>query len=165
MKTLLIILLLIPTWAFSQVDKQLLISETGQKLTGTWLLKIFEKDSLTIEQRIVGKKYLDITKIDGKKIKTEIKDGLNVIELSFDKYGRGEYQEFYQYQIYNKKKGDILEIVTCQPVPVLKFKNGKIVMHMTYMIGEGEEQILKLTGKKLILLSNNNLIRTYEKLK
>ncbi|MCX6219584.1 MAG: hypothetical protein NTZ69_01185 [Bacteroidia bacterium] len=165
MKAILIILLLVPTLTFSQVDKQLLLSETAKKLTGTWLLKNFEKDSISIEQKIVGERYMEITKICGRTVKTEAKDGLDVVKLSFDKFGRGGYQEFNKYQILGKKKGDIVEILTCQPVPELKFKSGKIIIHMTYMAGEGEEQIIELTENRLILLSNISLRRTYEKLK
>jgi hypothetical protein len=164
MRLIFAIIFLLPTLAFSQEDKTLSIVETGKKLTGTWLMKTYEKDSLIIEQKIVGEKYLSTTKIKGKPIKTEFKDGLDVLELSFDKYGKGKYQEYDHYQLIDKKNGDI-GISTCQPVPELKFKNGKIIILMTYMLGEGEEEIIQLTENKFTLLSNTQLRRTYERLK
>ncbi|HLO92223.1 MAG TPA: hypothetical protein VK172_13755 [Lentimicrobium sp.] len=157
-------LFLLPILTFSQVDKTLSIIETGKKLTGTWLLKTLEKDSLLIEQSIVGKKYLSTTKINGKLVKTEFKDGLDVIELSFGEYGISNYQEYHHYQIFNKK-GDDMSLETCQPVPELIFKYGKIIIHMTYMLGEGEEEIIQLTENKLTLLSNTQFRRTFERLK
>jgi len=164
MRSIFVIIFLIPILTFGQVDKTLSIVETGKKLTGTWLMKTYEKDSLTIEQRIDGKKYLSKTTINGKLVKTEFVDGLDVLELSFDKYGKGEYQEYEHYQLFNKREGDI-SISTCQPVPELKFKNGKVIIHMTYMLGEGEEEIIQLTENKFTLLSNTQLRRTYERLK
>ena len=164
MRSIFVIIFLIPILTFGQVDKTLSIVETGKKLTGTWLMKTYEKDSLTIEQRIDGKKYLSKTTIYGKLVKTEFVDGLDVLELSFDKYCKGEYQEYEHYQLFNKREGDI-SIITCQPVPELKYKNGKVIIHMTYMLGEGEEEIIQLTENKFTLLSNTQLRRTYERLK
>lgn len=164
MRFIFAIIFLIPILTFSQIDKSLSIVETGKKLTGTWLLKTFEKDSLTIVQSIIGEKYLSTTIINGKIVKTEFMDGLDVLELSFNQYGKGEYQEYDHYHLFNKKEGDI-SIITCQPVPELKFKNGKIIILMTYMLGEGEEEIIQLTENKFTLLSNTKLHRTYERLK
>lgn len=86
-----------------------------------------------------------------------------IIELSFDKVGRGEYQEYFNYQIDNKKNDDI-ELNDCQPVPELVFKNGKIVIQMTYMLGEDIEEIIELNETNLILFNNNNVRRTFKRL-
>lgn len=163
MKKTLLILFLIPTLIFGQTDKNLRIADTAKVLTGRWLLTTFEKDSLKKEQKIINGEYLELIIKSGRTTETVKKDGLYVIELSFDKVGQGEYQEYFNYQIDNKKN-DYIEINECQPVPELVFKNGKIVIQMTYMLGEDKEEIIELNETNLILFNNNNVRRTFKRL-
>jgi hypothetical protein len=150
-----------PLLVSGQIDQKVSISETAEKLTGIWLMQTFEKDSLRTEQSIEGKKYIEKTLIDNQIVETHIKEGLYVVKLTFDEYGSGNYQSYDRYQL--KGGSTIEEIIMDQPVPQLKFKNGKILIVMTYMLGEGEEHIIELTENKLVLLSDNNVRRTFKK--
>jgi hypothetical protein len=162
MRRIFIFLLLIPTLTFSQAYKTLSIIELSKKLTGVWAMKTIEKDSLTIEQKIVGGKYSITTKINDRPIKTEYKDILTVLELAFDGYGKSVDKE--KDNISVDKNGDI-SVTSCPPRSSIEYKNGKIIIQTVYFIGEKEEEILELTDNKLILLSDTNMRITYERLK
>lgn len=154
MRSIFIILLLIPALTFSQEYKKLSVIELSKKLSGLWVMKTFEKDSLTIVQEKVGGKILITTKIKEKPIKTEYKDILNVIELAFDGYGRSV-----------EKKEEWISI-SDGPISSIEYKKGKIIIQTVYFLGENEEEeILELTDDKLILLNDTNMRMTYERLK
>lgn len=89
-----------------------------------------------------------------------------VIEFSLNTVGRGGYQEYSNYQMFNKNTDEIVtEIESCQPAPELIIQDNKVVIHMTYMMGEDIEQIIKLTNDKLVLVNGSDQLRTYKKLK
>lgn len=154
MRSIFLILLIIPALTFSQEYKKLSIIELSKKLSGFWVMKTFEKDSLTIVQEKVDGKILITTKIKDKPIKTEFKDILNVIELAFDGYGRSV-----------EKKEEWISI-SDGPISSIEYKKGKIIIQTVYFLGENEEEeILELTDDKLILLNDTNMRMTYERLK
>lgn len=162
MRSIFIILLLIPALTFSQEYKKLSIIELSKKLSGLWVMKTFEKDSLTIVQEKVSGKILITTKIKDKPIKTEYKDILNVLELAFDGYGKSVDKE--KGNISVDKSGDISH-TSCPPVSTIEYENGKIIIQTVYFLGEKKEEILELTDNNLILLSDTNMRMTYERLK
>ncbi len=162
MRHILIILIFSPILAFSQTNSK--IESTASKLTGTWLLERYERDSLVRTQQIVNNKFIEETYVLGKLTGKEESKGGYVIELSFNPNGKGSHQEYYEYELA-AKDDDFIEINTCQPVPELKIRNGKIYIHMTYMMGEGEEEILQLTTNSLELLNDDGIRRTFKRIK
>lgn len=162
MRSIFVIFLLIPILTFGQAYKTLSIIELSKKLTGIWVLKTIEKDSLTIEQKIVNGKYSITTKIKDRPIATEHKDILNVLELAFDGYGKSVDKE--KGNISVDKNGDISD-TSCPPGSSIEYKKGKIIIQTVYFLGEKEEEILELTDNKLVLLSDTNMRMTYERLK
>ncbi len=164
MKKTLLILILFPTLIFGQTDKYLRIADTAKMLTGTWLRTTLEKDSLKKEQKIINGEYWELITKSGTVSETIQKEGFYVIELSFDEIGRGDHQEYSSYQVIDKDN-DFLEINSCQPFPELILNNNKIVIHMTYMLGEDIEEIIELSDNKLILLNNDNVRTTFKRIK
>lgn len=98
-----------PLIVSGQINQQASIAETAKKLTGIWLLQAYEKDSLRTEQSIEGKNYIEKTLINNQVVESRIKDGLDVVELTFDEYGAGKCQEYYHYQL--KRRRTIKELL------------------------------------------------------
>jgi hypothetical protein len=161
MRYFIIILTIFPLLSFGQTNSA--IEQTAKELSGTWLLERYELDSLVRTQDITGNKFVEKTFILGELTKKEESEGGYVIELSFKSNGQGSHQEYYEYQL--EPLYDWMEINTCQPVPELMIEDNKVIIHMTYMMGEGTETIVELTANSLELLDDNGIRRTFKRLK
>lgn len=151
----------LPFWGIGQ-DQNADISKTAQRLSGIWLLESYEKDSLRRVQLDKDGQAVFLTYINNKLQKTEKKDGWYVIKLSFKADGNGDFQEYYSYQ--QNSDNEVLEIVTCQPMPQLTVNNGKVAIHMTYMFGEGLDEIVELSERTLITKSEEGIKQTFRKI-
>ncbi|MTI29654.1 hypothetical protein [Xanthovirga aplysinae] len=137
------------------------MAKTATKLNGIWLLEIYEKDNLKELQVEDGNQVVYKTYIKDELQKVKKKEGWNVIEFTFRKNGKGVFQEYNNYKI----NSDFQEIESCQPIPELKWRNGKISIYMTYMFGEGIEDIIELTKEKLIIENQDGIKRKYKRIK
>ncbi|MGL1886194.1 MAG: hypothetical protein OCD76_06740 [Reichenbachiella sp.] len=161
MRYFLIILTFFPLLSYGQTNTA--IEQTAKELTGTWLLERYERDSLVRTQEITGDKFVEKTFILGELTKKEESEGGYVIELSFESNGQGSHQEYYDYRL--EPLDDWMEINSCQPVPELMIEDNNVIIHMTYMMGEGKENIVKLTVNSLELQDENGIRRTFARLK
>lgn len=164
MKKIIYILFLFPTLIFSQTENYFGMVDTASMLTGTWLrIKLEAKGQIT-EQKIINGEYWKLIRESEITIDSVKLDGFYVIELSFDKIGHGEYQEYYNFKTI-QDDNDNIEISTCQPVPELIWRDGKIAIFMTFMNGEDVAEIIELTESKLIILYSDGVKQSFIKLK
>lgn len=162
MRYFIIILTVFPFLSFGQTNGT--IEKTAKELTGIWLLERYELDSLVRTQEIQNNKFVEKTFIKGELTKTEESEGGYVIELSFDAHGQGSHQEYYEYRL-TPPADDWIEINTDQPIPELRTEDGEAYIHMTYLLGEGAEEIIKLTQNSLELLNDSGIRRTFKRIK
>jgi hypothetical protein len=139
------------------------IIDTANLLTGKWLLQTSEHGSLKTIQKTIKGDYCELKVESGIVVDTIIKEGFNVIELSFNEYGLGDYQEYSNYQ-FRKTPSDYIEFEEDQPVPELLIRGNKIFIHLTYLTCEDVEEILELTDNSLILLNTNDYKRTFKRI-
>ena len=161
--------LFIPVIVRAQSDSLLVNIETnGKKLTATWLVESYEIDSMKVIQKTKGKKVFEETYIYGKLTqRLDKNEEATVVELSFDKAGKGSYQQHDNYPLFPQSdKIYELDYPTCQPFPELIVKDGKIIISMLHFGGKVSiYEIIELTDTKLVIQSNDGIKRVYTKIK
>jgi hypothetical protein len=171
---ILIVLTVIWTNSHVQVNGQTKdsIANAAKLLTGKWeFIEFFENGkfaeteiSTSFSTKVKGLKTIKIMTDSGLIKKNYHNDSLisidkvkelEVIEMNFKKNGKGYYQSYSDYKIDCEAQSP----PSCQPIPEIKFSNGKYIMHFISMSGENETEF-NVKGYTLnFTIDNNRVIR------
>jgi hypothetical protein len=76
--------------------------------------------------------------------------------LEFEENGQGSYQQFPDFN----PNSNLQTIVTCQPIPEIKYENERYTLHFITMTGEYENEF-RLQGDSLILKQADGMEERY----
>lgn len=162
---LLILFIFFPIIISGQSNVNEEISTVAEKITGKWILKRYECDSLVKEWSFnAGKYFINICK-NKKIIKSEEIDGFYMRVMSFENSGFGTYEDYFDYKSESKANVDY-GIEEVSEIPELIFNDGEVMIKTTHLYGnEDTTQIVKLNKKELILFKAIGIKWIYERMK